>query len=64
MVIQLTTTNHSDLLNIASGEKAPLNDLIDARELGLKAMKKAEEDNSSKLVPLKLITFSTKISAA
>ena len=59
MVNPFTTTNHSDLLNIASGEKAPLNDLINAQELGLEAMKKAEEDNRSKLV-----TFSTKKSAA
>ena len=59
MVNPFTTTNHNGLLNIASGEKAPSNDLITARELGLEAMKKAEEDNSSKLVTPKLITFST-----
>ena len=64
MVNPFTTTNHSDLLNIASGEKAPSNDLIATRELGLEAMEKAEEDNSNKLVPPKLITFSTKKSAA
>ena len=64
MVNSFTTTNLSDLLNIASGEKAPLNDLIDAWELGLEAMKKAEEDNSSKLALPKLITYSTKKSAA
>ena len=40
MVNPFTTTNHSYLLNIASGEKAPLNDVIDARELGLEAMKR------------------------
>ena len=43
---------------------APSNDLIAAWELGFEAMKKAEVDNSSKLVPPKLITFSTKKSAA
>ena len=64
MVNPFTTTNHSDLLNIASGEKARSNDLIAARELGLEAMKKAEENNSSKLLPPKLMTFSTRKSAA
>ena len=59
MVNPFTTTNHSDLLNIASGEKAPSNDLIAAWELGLEAMKKAEEDNSSKLVPPKLQRLKT-----
>ena len=40
IVNPFTTTNHSDLLNIASGEKAPSNDLMDARELGLEAIRK------------------------
>ena len=55
-----TSTNLDDVINIASGERAASSDVIDARELGLQAMRKAEEEESAKIVPLNLTTFSSR----
>ena len=43
MVDPFKIRNTADLINISTGEKAPSNELVDARAKGLQAMKSAEE---------------------
>ena len=64
LVNPFTSTHFDDLINIAPGEKASSLEVIKARDLGLKATRKAEEEKSAKLVPPNLTTcFSRKKSA-
>ena len=60
MVNPFTDTNLDDLINISSGQKAPSSEVVNARELGKEAMKEPEKDNSAKITPPALTTFSTK----
>ena len=64
MVNPFTSTNLDDVINIASGEKAASSDVINARELGLQAMRKAEEEENAKIVPPNLTTFSSRKKSA
>ena len=64
MVNSFTSTNFDDLINIAPAEKASSSEAISARDLGLKAKRKAEGEESAKLVSPNLTTcFSRKKSA-
>jgi hypothetical protein len=60
IVNPFTTTNHDDLINIASGEEANSSEVIHAHKLGLAAFTKAEKEGSSKIVPPSITTFAKK----
>lgn len=57
MINPFQCPNQTDLLNIATGEKAPFTDLIHARSRGLEAIRKAEEQNISAIESPRLQTF-------
>ena len=59
MINPFQCNNQVDLLNIATGEKAASKDLVHAQAKGMEAIMKAEQVGSSKIEPLKLVTFSS-----
>lgn len=62
MISPFTSTDLGELMNISSGEKAASSEVINARDLGLLAIWKAEEseeEESTKSVPPNLTTVSS-----
>ena len=60
MVDPFKILNTADLINISTGEKAPSNELVDARAKGLQTMKSAEEQGLTTINHPKMITFAPK----
>ena len=60
MINPFISTNLDDLINISTGQKAQSTEVINARQLGIEAMEKAEKEGSSKIIPPSVTTFSIK----
>lgn len=60
MINPFTSTNLDDLINISTGQKAQSTEVINARQIGIEAMKRAEEEGSNKIIPPVVTTFSIK----
>lgn len=61
MINPFTCTNKTDLINIATGQKALSNDLVYAQEKGIEAIKNAEDTKAAKIISPKISPFSCKI---
>ena len=59
MINPFASNNNTDLLNIATGEKASTTDLIYAYDKILAAMQATEEQGASKIEPPKLVIFAS-----
>lgn len=60
MINPFTAMQNDELLNIATGEKAESNNILKARELGIEALAKAEEEGDTKITPPDVTTFASR----
>jgi hypothetical protein len=59
MINPFISSNTEDLINIATGQKAPATDLVDARSKDLQAIEQAQDEDLSKIEIPKFETFAS-----